>query len=82
MGVFRCNAVRSGPTQYACKQKGDEIFSITKRRCDAWRLLCPLNCGQVTWSARRGKPTEFIQGLSRQKTAEGLPEESRASVPG
>jgi hypothetical protein len=45
-------------------------------------VLPRLKCGQAVKSVEYRKPTEFIQDPSRQKTAEDLSPEERASAPG
>src|SRR5467141_2863 len=45
-------------------------------------VLPHLRCGQAAKAVGYRKPTEFIQDPSRQKTAEDLSPEERASAPG
>src|SRR5207247_2959218 len=49
---------------------------------EANSVLPRLKCGQAPKSVGYRKPTEFIQDPSRQRTAEDLSPEERASAPG
>jgi hypothetical protein len=66
MGVFRCSGVRSGPTQFAWKQKDDEFLSLTKRR----RRMTPV--GTVRSEARSPAPADpFAQECSARRRRSG-----------